>query len=873
MSFDPAGRPRLVEVAADAPLSYTLTYVLPERLYGRAEIGKRLLVPLGGRRVTGYLVGLEPKGPPPAGLKEVIEVLDAEPLFSPELLALFRFASRYYLCPLAEVIKTALPPGINVSTRRVLQLTADGRLALAETQAAGATAAAGSGRAALAADEVALLARLEEEGGIEAARVLKLRSPKATRAMVGRLLRRGLLETTLTAPGPRVKPRTEHGITRPRELTAEERARLQKRAPIQHRLWEELRECGTLAASELRDRYRDPGRLMRALVAAGIAEAVAVPVERDPFALALPAPPAPERLMPEQEEAVTAIAAAVAARSFSPFLLEGVTGSGKTEVYLRVIQAALALDLGAIVLAPEIALTPQLVSRFRSRFPDEKIAVLHSGLGPGERHDQWWLIRRGAARIVIGARSAVFSPVSRLGVIVVDEEQDPAYKQDHGFMYNGRDLALKRGQEEKATVVLGSATPSLESALHGRRGEFQRRTLRQRVDGRPLATVEVVDLRAEAAEADRRDRHLALAEKVRERDRLVAERLFSPILMAELKQTLQRKEQAIIFLNRRGASSFLLCFDCGRRFTCPNCDVSLVHHRAPSRAADRSHGEPAAGGYLLCHYCGYHTPEPDLCPTCRGVRVFPFGAGTEQIEKELAARFPGARLLRLDSDSMTGRESWFRCLDRAHRREVDILVGTQMVAKGHDLPGVTLVGVLLADLSLELPDFRAAERTFQLLTQVAGRAGRGDAPGKVIVQTFRPEHYAVKLAVAQDFEGFYAEETRRREALKFPPFARLANLRLAGLDPAKVKEAAIKLGRAARRQARLKSFAGRVTILGPVPAPIGKLRGKYRYLMLVKAETPTEMSAFLAELSAAAGDKAALGPVELEIDRDPVNMM
>lgn len=858
--------PRLVEVAVDAPLPNPLTYALPERLEDTVIVGQRLLVPLGNRRVTGYVVGLDPEAPAETDLKEVIDLLDPLPLFSSELLGLFRFASRYYFVPLAEVIKTALPAGINVKTRAVLRLSDAGRRECdrwRELEAAH-LAPPDPGEA------LGLLLRLEAEGSVEVARLLRGKPP-TPKNLIERLKKSKLVVVAQEAPGPRVKVKTEAGVRLTCAADPEAVERMKKKAKEQARLYAELVEHGALSSSQLRGRYRDPARLMRGLIKAGIAEAARLPVERDPFEIDLCPPPAPARLMPGQQEAVAAIGAAIDARSFQPFLIEGVTGSGKTEIYLRAIEHALAAGRGAIVLAPEIALTPQLVSRFKSRFPGERVAVLHSGLGPGERHDQWWAIRRGEARIVIGARSAVFAPVSPLGVIVVDEEQEQAYKQDHGFAYNARDLALKRAQEEKAAAVLGSATPSLESARRGRDGDYGRIVLRERVAGRPLAEVEVVDLRETAEVDNARLRGLALEERVKERDRIAGERLLSERMQAELEATLGRGEQSIILMNRRGVSSFFLCFDCGRRFVCPACDVSLVHHRARSSAADPNYGAPSPLGYLLCHYCGYHEPAPEVCPDCRGVRVFPFGTGTEQVELMLRARFPEARIMRLDSDVLTGRESWYQSLDRIHRREVDIIVGTQMVAKGHDLPGVTLAGVLLADLALDLPDFRAAERTFQLLTQVAGRAGRGDAPGRVIIQTFRPEHYAIRHAVAQDFDGFYNEEAGRRERLHYPPFGRLVNLRFAGLDGNLTRDAAKKIASVARRLTRRTEFK-EVRVLGPAPAPIGRIRGKWRWMTLVQAPTPQVMTDFLRPLLNAVNE-AQLGRVDFFLDRDPLSML
>ncbi|HUT55505.1 MAG TPA: primosomal protein N' [bacterium] len=862
-------KPKLVEVAVDARLNAPLTYALPGTMDPADLAGRRVIVPLGKRKVTGYVIGFPESAPvAPAALKEVLSVLDPEPLFDPAMLKLFRFAARYYFRPLGEVIKAALPAGINTASRRVVTMTGAGA-ALLTTADADATDD-GDEEPKLTSEELALLESIFRDGPIEADKLIG-GAAALSRACYRRLLDLGLISEDQALARARVSEKTETALVLDRAPNDDDLAALSRRAPAQARLLRELAQKGCVTLKDLRERYPDPARIGRALAGAGLAKMVKLRACRDPFSLVLPLAPPPETLMPEQEEAVAAVSAALAAREFRVFMLQGVTGSGKTEVYLRSIARAAELGRGAIMLVPEIALTPQLISRFRQKFPAETTAVLHSALTPGERHDEWWRIRRGQASIVIGARSALFAPVKDLGVIVVDEEQDPAYKQDRGFMYNARDLAVMRGKEERAAVVLGSATPSMESAHRGRaQGGYTVLHLPRRVDGCFMPGVELVDLRAlkNAPSA------ASITElKVRDRDRLAAAELLSPPLRDAIGQVLSRGEQAVLFLNRRGIASFLVCFDCGRRFVCPNCAVSLTRHGAPTAGkVDHFYGEPG-NGYLLCHYCGYHEPVPRVCPQCRGVRVFPFGVGTEQMEAVTAEAFPSARVMRMDSDVMTGRESYFRLLDRVFRREVDIVVGTQMVAKGHDLPGVTLVGVLLADVSLNVPDFRAGERTFQMLTQVAGRAGRGAAPGRVIIQTFQPDHYAIRLAVHNDFETFYEEELKMREALWYPPFARLANLRISGLQDEAVKKAATLAGSAARGRARSKIFRDRVRILGPARAPIARIKGKSRWMMMIKADTPQIMSAFCETLSASLRDKSVPASVRVEIDRDPVFLL
>ncbi|HVV88473.1 MAG TPA: primosomal protein N', partial [Kofleriaceae bacterium] len=505
---------------------------------------------------------------------------------------------------------------------------------------------------------------------------------------------------------------------------------------------------------------------------------------------------------PEQRVAVDAVVGALGGRpgeapAFASFLLHGVTGSGKTEVYLRVIAEARARGLGAIVLVPEIALTPQLAARFRGRFGDE-VAILHSGLSESDRLSEWERLHRGQAAIAVGARSAVFAPVARLGVVVVDEEHDGSFKQDEGVRYHGRDVALVRAQRAGAVCVLGSATPSLESFGAAQAGRMRLLTMVERATGAVLPSVEVLDLRRYQPDG---------------------EDMLSAPLAAALERTLAAGEQAILFLNRRGFATFVLCRACGHAFRCRDCAVSLTYHRASDR--------------LECHYCGFGQRVPEACPTCKVTgSIERKGLGTERVAAALAARYPAARVARLDRDVATGARAE-GILARVARREVDILVGTQMVTKGHDFPGVTLVGVLCADLALSLPDFRAAERTFQLLTQVAGRAGRGARPGHVVIQTYRPEAEAVDCAARHDYAGFAATEQAARAELGYPPSGRLCAVRIDGPDEAAVVNAAQHLGALAVALARREGDA--VIVRGPVAAPLARLRGRVRWQLWLRA--------------------------------------
>jgi len=501
----------------------------------------------------------------------------------------------------------------------------------------------------------------------------------------------------------------------------------------------------------------------------------------------------------EQAQACQEIGAAVRERRPQRFLLHGVTGSGKTEVYLRAVAVALEQGRQALVLVPEITLTHQILGRLHARFGDQ-LAVLHSGMPPGQRLAQWERLRRGEVPIAVGARSALFAPTRDLGVIIVDEEHDGAYKNEEGFRYHARSLAARRAGRDGCPLVLGSATPSLESRYAAERGDLRRLRLPHRIASRPLPAVEIVDLARERA-AQPRGRKLIL----------------TPPLLRALREVLAEQGQALLFLNRRGFSSQIACFDCQHVERCKHCDIALTYHAA-SRA-------------LCCHYCGYRTDPPEVCPSCGSPSSALLGIGTERVEEEVRIRFPEARIARLDRDTAVRRGSTEQLLRALARREVDIVVGTQMLAKGHDFPGVRLVGVVNADLGLHLPDFRAAERTFQLLTQVAGRAGRGATPGRVIVQSFCPDHYAIRPVARHDYEAFYAEELRHRRELGYPPVGQLARIQVDDPDEAAARRAAEQLARRAR-VARGQGLP--CEVLGPAPAPIARLRGRHRMHVLLK---------------------------------------
>lgn len=545
----------------------------------------------------------------------------------------------------------------------------------------------------------------------------------------------------------------------------------------------------------------------------------------------------PAQLTPEQAIAVDELTRALDG-GFAPFLLHGVTGSGKTEVYLRLVETALERGKGSLVLVPEIALTPQLVGRFRSRF-GSGVAVLHSALKDRERLRHWQALRSGKERIAVGVRSAIFAPVPDLGVIVVDEEHDPSFKQEEKLRYHARDLAVVRAKNAEAIVVLGSATPSLETLENARRGRYRKLELRARVDDRPMPRFELVDLR-----------------ELRPRDGITQEEppILSTPLLDAMGDVLDRGQQVILFLNRRGHSTFLVCEVCGGTIRCRACDVSLTHHLSSRR--------------LLCHYCGLATPVPEQCPECRGP-LLKLGVGTERVEAEVASRFPKSRVARLDRDAASSAEKLTELLASFARREIDVLVGTQMVAKGHDFPGVTLVCVVMADTSLAIPDFRAAERTFQLLTQVGGRAGRGRDAGRVLIQTYNPDAEPVRRVLAHDFDGFSVSELGRRKQMAYPPFTRLAAVRLEGDSPNLTREVAERIGDWMAEKLPHGSLG--VRLLGPAPAPIARIKGKTRWQLLLKGPTHASLAGPLGELERRMAELPAA--VKVVIDVDPGAML
>mgnify|MGYP001053339603 CR=1 FL=1 len=806
----------MIDVAVALPVHGSFTYRVPAGLGAAVEIGMRVLVPFGRRRATGYLLG-----PAPAAerreIKPLLGLLDERPIFPPQLIPLFRWAADYYLHPLGEVIQTALPGGLTVSEAPVVSLSEEGRRSLqGET---------------LSSTERALLRELA--GGRLSVAGLRARLGSGFRleTLVSLAARGWVLRETRLAGG-RAKILYEQRVRRlPGGVDT---AGLSGKKTLILRL---LEEKGDVGVRELADRVPGAAAHLRGLAKAGLVERYGRRVFRDPFGDPIAPDEAPV-LTAEQQAAVAAVEAA--RNEFACFLLNGVTGSGKTEVYLRAAAESLSANRNVLVLVPEIALITQTERRFRARFGD-RVAVLHSGLSAGERYDQWCRILQGDARIAVGARSAVFAPFPDLGLIVVDEEHDSSYKQEGGLLYSARDLAVVRARHCGCPVILGSATPSLQSFYNVRGGKYAELRLPRRVQKRPMPVIRVVDLRTC-------------------RDLRGPGRFISAELKTALDETLAQGDQALLFLNRRGFASFPVCAACGSPLRCRHCDISLTLHQSAQ--------------LYRCHYCGFSRSADARCERCGSDKIKRLGLGTEKVEEAVRALFPQARIARMDRDTTERKGALVNFLKGLRERAIDILVGTQMVAKGHDFPDITLVGIVCADLSLSFPDFRAAEQTFQLLAQVAGRAGRGERPGRVVLQTYTPGHFSVQTAREQDYEQFYLHEIAFRQALGYPPVTRMVQLRIAGRDPQRTRRFAEEFGAECRLlQAADPDSAEAIRIMGPAEAAVPRIAGHYRWQILLNSSRSGTLRRFVLRLRADRPRRFADRHVRVVVDVDPQFLM
>jgi primosomal protein N' (replication factor Y) len=910
--------PAYCEVALPVPLDRVFTYAagegqLPQR-------GARVIVPFRNEKLIGVVTALHAKAPAEVEVRTIEAVLDAEPLLSDQLLALAGWMAQYYLAPLGEVLRGMLPLMAEVRRTVYYRITDLGRDVLAkcvesqvsesrdgtdeqfsEKRSAGAkvdvdsaaftarlkpspdtkqlppetrelfeTTSANSSGAKARFDSADAIRGLKPPppSGSNSSSALRNGSKRRNRISAEEQdLERRVLERLVSGEAVKVSTlRTATAATLPvlagmvrkkwiaRENAAVERdARRMERFAVlipetrlpaliqkQQAILAELAACGNeLPLAELR-RKDLPSSTLQTLVRRGL-----VRIEERPAAFrmgGLEPEEGPFRLDEPQMEALASLATGLG--TFHAFLLHGVTGSGKTAVYLAAMQRALDRGLGSILLVPEIGLTPQTVGLLDAAF-GEKVALLHSALTPEERSEQWRRIRRGEAPIVVGTRSAIFAPVPHLGLIVVDEEHDQSYKQEETPRYNARDVAVVRAKLEDAVVVMGSATPSLESWQNSIAGKYQRIEMSERVMNRPLPEVELVDMRKEFQETGE-------------------EQLFSRALVEQTRQALDRGEQALILLNRRGYSFAVICRACGEKLECENCAIALTHHKRSAEEASMAR----EGQRLECHYCGFQRRVPAHCPKCGSEHLYFLGAGSQQGEERLGEIFPGARIGRMDRDTVRGRSDLERLLTRLHSGEINLLVGTQMIAKGHDIHGVTLVGVVGCDHSLSMPDFRAAERVFQLITQVSGRAGRGDLPGRVVVQTYYPDHYAVLAASHNDYASFVERELKFRRWMHYPPFGVLANVLV---QSEKLEEAAAWASLLGKYLVQSQT-GGAVRVLGPCTAPIARIKRAYRFHMILKAASRKALNAALRGMLTHA-DEAGIPRRNLVVDVDALRLM
>jgi primosomal protein N' (replication factor Y) len=814
------------EVAVPVYINRTFTYHLPGDMLRRARVGCRVVVPFGKKFLTGFVVALhnERRGElAQSEIKDVEELVDEAPIIARDIMELTRWMSDYYYAPWGECLRTALPAGAAVATEQQLQITDAGRAALAQ-------ASAGFNWSSSRHQALELLASHGTLSSRELER--QLSRPRAT-ALIRQLERAGFVTVSEKIGDSRLKPKLQNAV-RLSEIS-NLKFEISNLTPAQRRVIDSLQAAASeVGFSLLLETARVSASVIRTLEKRGLVEIFAREVRRDPLSHIEQQQLELVQLNEDQQRALDQIVSRMDERKYSTFLLHGVTGSGKTEIYIRAMRDATQRGMSALMLVPEIALTPVFSRRLRTIFGD-RVAILHSSLGEGERTDEWRRIKEGEARVVIGTRSAVFAPLENLGIIVVDEEHETSYKQDETPRYNGRDTAIMRAAQTGAVVVLGSATPSLESFHNAISEKYTYTRLDARYGNRPLATVEAVDMR----EVFKRHGK---------------QQTFSDELKAAIAETHARGEQSMVLLNRRGFSSFALCRSCGIAIRCPNCDVTLTYHRHNSS--------------LLCHYCNYIRSVPRACPSCDGQYIQYVGEGTEQLEAKLKELFPEINVARVDRDTTRRRGSLEHLFMEFAAGTIDLLVGTQMLAKGHDFHNVTLVGVISVDAGLSLPDFRSAERTFQLLTQVAGRAGRGERAGRVIIQTYHPEHYSIVCARAQDYDEFYRREISFRRSMHYPPFSALINICVHDKEFDRAASASADLARELREAAG----DGSLRVLGPAPAPLARLKGEHRFQILIKARSrrrAREALDLAMDRVLAAGHNAR----SISIEVDPVSLM
>jgi primosomal protein N' (replication factor Y) len=799
-----------VSVALNIPADKLFTYEVPAHLQPASRIGKRVFVPFGRTKRTGFIVSMSPSCELD-NVRPVSEILDDEALFDQEDLKFYQWIADYFIYPLGKTLTELIPTGSEKKDFRWIIPVPP----------------AGDAAPTLAQKKILDIVNSHPRG-LAFNDLIKLSDLKNASSIARSLQLSGLIRI-VTKDKKQLAIRTQKIIS----LTnAPDQMKLTSR---QQTVVDYLRNTGSTELQALMGETNATSSIIKKLLEKGVLTVSdAEVIRKASLHSSFVRPRQKVVLNQEQKNSLEDICRLTGESDFHPVLLHGVTGSGKTEVYLSAIEQVLKAGGTAMYLVPEIALTPQLISRISGRFDEDKIAVIHSGIAESIRYDQWRQIRRGHIHLVIGARSALFAPLPHLKLIIVDEEHDASYKQDDRLCYHARDLAVVKAKFHDAVVLLGSATPGVRTFYNARTKKYAHLELTKRVNDKPLPRIDIIDM------------------KVQKEIHGKAPILSDALIMA-ITETIARKEQALLFLNKRGFDTFLVCGDCGYNFSCPNCAVALKSHLAEN--------------LVKCHYCDYSQKAMPLCPKCRGSRILNYGAGTQKLEKELEGLFPRARISRMDSDTTARKGAQEKILYALEQKEIDILVGTQMITKGHDFPFITLVGVISADTSLNMPDFRAAEKTFQMLTQVAGRGGRGIAAGRVIIQTFNPDHYALKHTRHHDYKSFYEEEIEYRKALAYPPFSQLINLRLSSARINVLSQTAQELGRDARTLAARANNT--VEIIGPAESPLAKIRGEHRMQMLIKGKD----SKLLHQIAAILLEKHATSTVKITADVDPENFM
>jgi primosomal protein N' (replication factor Y) len=808
-----------IDVAIALPVYNTFTYSVPENLAALVSVGKRVLVPFGRRRVTGYILG-DSQDNYHKDLKAILDVLDEKPLFPASMIPFFKWVADYYLHPIGDVIKTALPGGLNLYDFVTLAVTKKGEQILYADKKA----------ATPLENEILNLLKIKPLRRKDLGRTLK---QDVSNALIYDLERRGLIVGKRKLKGQTVKAKMERYVALPGSDVA-----FKKLSGAGKKIMAAVKDEGEISVQKLKALVPSAPRIIHSLEKSGYIKILQKKVYRDPFGEPIRSDTT-HILTGEQQHAVSKVLGLLG-QGFATCLLTGVTGSGKTEVYLHLAAEAVQRGLCVLVLVPEIALISQMERRFRARF-GECVAVLHSGLSAGERYDQWLRIARQEVTIAIGARSAIFAPFADIGIIIVDEEHDTSYKQDSGLRYNARDLAVVRAKLHNCVALLGSATPSIQSYYNVTKTKFTQVTLKERVEQRPMPEITVVDLR-------------------KYRDTRGIRRFITPRLHTAIKETLEHNKQVLLFLNRRGFASYPVCGACGEAIRCKNCDISLTLHQG-ARA-------------YKCHYCGFTLAAASNCLSCGSNKIRLLGLGTEKVEAAVKALFPDARVARMDRDTTVRKGSILKILKGLRNQTIDILVGTQMVAKGHDFPNITLVGIICADLSLNFPDFRAGERTFQLLAQVSGRAGRGKVPGRVILQTYNPDHFSILSATDQDFEKFYNQEIHFRKSLNYPPFARMVQLKISGKNKEKTRQHALAIGDLCH--ALLKNdatFLKYVQVLGPIEAALPRVAKHFRWQILLKGLKVGPLHRFLQQILFENRAKISSRSIKVIADVDPFFMM